>query len=247
MGWNPTIVWKMSFLFNWMIFRWTMLIFRGAWSSLFVSIIKNININITIMINIFMIIIMAMINIITMVIIVIIAMWWYNDNSYYDVHYCHEARPHVLKLRPVIREVKGPCGSVWYIYLHFIYYKNPPNAGVNIPFVPWIRHGIGEFFVGKLRHFETQTVGPRWRSRNFQDEERPAKYHQNDRPILSACSVLCEKSGEISYKVIFQGPWEATIFIFTWNPKQPVFNGCLVISNHFLCKDWESSNWNNHL
>ena len=24
---------------------------------------------------------------------------------------------------------------------------------------------------------------------------------------------------------------------------QPVFNGCLVISNHFLCKDWESSNW----
>ena len=29
-------------------------------------------------------------------------------------------------------------------------------------------------------------------------------------------------------------------------PKQPVFNGCLVISNHFLCTDLESSNWNNH-
>ncbi len=28
---------------------------------------------------------------------------------------------------------------------------------------------------------------------------------------------------------------------------QPFINGCLVISNHFLCKDWESSNWNNHL
>ena len=28
----------------------------------------------------------------------------------------------------------------------------------------------------------------------------------------------------------------------TWNPKQPFINGCLVISNHFLCKDWESSN-----
>ena len=33
----------------------------------------------------------------------------------------------------------------------------------------------------------------------------------------------------------------------TWNPKQPFINRCLVISNHFLCKDWESSNWNNHL
>ena len=30
----------------------------------------------------------------------------------------------------------------------------------------------------------------------------------------------------------------------TWNPKQPVLNGCLVISNHFLHKDLESSNWN---
>ena len=28
----------------------------------------------------------------------------------------------------------------------------------------------------------------------------------------------------------------------SWNPKHPVFNGCLVISNHFLCKDFESSN-----
>ena len=25
-----------------------------------------------------------------------------------------------------------------------------------------------------------------------------------------------------------------------------IFNGCLVISNHFPCKDFESSNWNNH-
>ena len=24
----------------------------------------------------------------------------------------------------------------------------------------------------------------------------------------------------------------------TWNPKHPLKNGCLVISNHFLCKDW---------
>ena len=33
-----------------------------------------------------------------------------------------------------------------------------------------------------------------------------------------------------------------------WNPKANHFiNRCLVISNHFLCKDWESSNWNNHL
>ncbi len=30
----------------------------------------------------------------------------------------------------------------------------------------------------------------------------------------------------------------------TWNPKQPFINGCLVISNHFLCKDWESSHGN---
>ena len=28
----------------------------------------------------------------------------------------------------------------------------------------------------------------------------------------------------------------------TWNPKQPVSNGCLVISNHFLCNDLELSN-----
>ena len=27
---------------------------------------------------------------------------------------------------------------------------------------------------------------------------------------------------------------------------QPIFNGCLVISNHFLCNDLESSNWNQH-
>ena len=26
--------------------------------------------------------------------------------------------------------------------------------------------------------------------------------------------------------------------IYTWNPKQPFINRCLVISNHFLCKDW---------
>ena len=33
-----------------------------------------------------------------------------------------------------------------------------------------------------------------------------------------------------------------------WNPKQPFKNGCLVSSNHFLCKDLDSSsNWNNHL
>ncbi len=32
----------------------------------------------------------------------------------------------------------------------------------------------------------------------------------------------------------------------TWNSKEPLFNGCLVISNHFLCKDLESFNWNNH-
>ena len=31
-------------------------------------------------------------------------------------------------------------------------------------------------------------------------------------------------------------------FIYTWNPKQPFINGCLVISNHFLYKDLESSN-----
>ena len=33
--------------------------------------------------------------------------------------------------------------------------------------------------------------------------------------------------------------------ILSWNPKQPVWNGCLVISNHFPSKDSESSNWNN--
>ncbi len=32
----------------------------------------------------------------------------------------------------------------------------------------------------------------------------------------------------------------------SWNSKQPVFYGCLVISNHFSCKDFESSSWNNH-
>ena len=25
--------------------------------------------------------------------------------------------------------------------------------------------------------------------------------------------------------------------VVAWNPKQPFINGCLVISNHFLCKD----------
>ena len=30
------------------------------------------------------------------------------------------------------------------------------------------------------------------------------------------------------------------ILWLTWNPKQPFINGCLVISNHFLCKDWVS-------
>ena len=34
--------------------------------------------------------------------------------------------------------------------------------------------------------------------------------------------------------------------VFSWNSKQPFINGCLVISNHFPCKDFESSNWNNH-
>ena len=29
-------------------------------------------------------------------------------------------------------------------------------------------------------------------------------------------------------------------------PHNHPLNGCLVISNHFLCKDLESSNWNNH-
>ena len=33
---------------------------------------------------------------------------------------------------------------------------------------------------------------------------------------------------------------------YTWNPKQHVFNGRLVISTHFSCKDLESSDWNNH-
>ena len=32
------------------------------------------------------------------------------------------------------------------------------------------------------------------------------------------------------------------LLVSTWNPKQPFINGCLVISNHFLYKDWESSN-----
>ena len=33
--------------------------------------------------------------------------------------------------------------------------------------------------------------------------------------------------------------------ILSWNLKQPVWNGSLVISNHFPSKDSESSNWNN--
>ena len=32
------------------------------------------------------------------------------------------------------------------------------------------------------------------------------------------------------------------IWGISWNNKQPFINRCLVISNHFLCKDWESSN-----
>ena len=32
------------------------------------------------------------------------------------------------------------------------------------------------------------------------------------------------------------------IYIVLEPQGQPVKNGCLVISNHFLCKDWESSN-----
>ena len=40
---------------------------------------------------------------------------------------------------------------------------------------------------------------------------------------------------------------ETPIYIYTWYPKLAVLNGCLVISNHFLYKDLESSNWNNHL
>ena len=31
-------------------------------------------------------------------------------------------------------------------------------------------------------------------------------------------------------------------FSQAWNPKQPFFNGCLVISNHFPSKGLESSN-----
>ena len=34
--------------------------------------------------------------------------------------------------------------------------------------------------------------------------------------------------------------------IYTWNPKQPVLNGWKWWNNHFLYKDLESSNWNNH-
>ena len=37
------------------------------------------------------------------------------------------------------------------------------------------------------------------------------------------------------------------IYIYLEPHFQPFINRCLVISNHFLCKDWESSNWNNHL
>ncbi len=38
-------------------------------------------------------------------------------------------------------------------------------------------------------------------------------------------------------------------YLFLEPQGQPVENGWMemVISNHFLCKDWESSNWNNHL
>ena len=52
--------------------------------------------------------------------------------------------------------------------------------------------------------------------------------------------------GEHSNKIL-ETTQDWMMWIYTWYPKQPVLKGCLVISNHFLYKDLESSNWNNHL
>ena len=53
-----------------------------------------------------------------------------------------------------------------------------------------------------------------------------------------------KKSSVYSDWVFFVLFKNGNLYIVSWNPKHP-FLGCLVISNHFLCKDWESSNWNN--
>ncbi len=52
------------------------------------------------------------------------------------------------------------------------------------------------------------------------------------------------QEGKINQQENTMGPY---LFIHTWNSKQPVFVMDVWLNNHFPCKDFESSNWNNHL